>query len=103
MTIELKAIQIEACKLLAAGVSITETAEQIGSVRQTVHRWQKDANFIAYLNSLKSENLESARTMIQSVSSTAVNTLLDIMAKSKNDNARIAAAKEILAMAGFSK
>ena len=104
MTIELKANQIQACKLLAMGESITATADKIGSARATIHRWQKDdIHFIAYLNSLKSENLEAARTMIQSSSCLAVNTLIEVMQKSKNDQARITAAKELLAMSGMTK
>jgi hypothetical protein len=104
MTIELKANQIEACKLLAMGESITATADKIGIARATIHRWHKDdIHFIAYLNSLKSETLEATRSQIQASSNLAINTLSDIMKNSKNDIARILAAKEVLAMAGFTK
>jgi tryptophan synthase alpha subunit len=104
MSIELKPIQMRAARLLASGTTVSQTAEIIGTVRQTVHAWKKyDDGFIAYLNILKNEQLESTRTQIQAASNIAVNTLVDVMQKSKNDNAKIAAAKEILSMSGFTK
>jgi transposase-like protein len=100
----LKHIQIEAARLLATGETITSVAEKIGSVRATIHRWMReDYNFIAYLNALKKEQLESTRAQIQSASSIAINTLVDVMQSSKSDIARINAAKEVLSMSGFSK
>lgn len=104
MTIELKPIQLKAAQLLATGTSVIDTADQINSTRQTVHNWLKnDINFIAYLNSLKLENLENARSRLQSVSVQAVTTLVDVMEKSTNDNARINAACKVLEMSGLTK
>jgi transposase-like protein len=75
MSIELKPIQLRAAKLLATGTSVSKTAEKIGAVRQTVHAWLKnDDLFVAYINSLKSEQLESTRTQIQVASNVAITT-----------------------------
>ena len=41
--------------------------------------------------------------MIQSASSIAVETLMNVMQKSKNDNARISAASKVLEMSGLTK
>lgn len=104
MSFKLKPIQLKAAKLLAKGESITITAKEIGSVRQTVHRWLKDdVEFIAYLNSLKIEQLESTRAQIQAASCSAIKTLIDVMNHSKSDQARINAACKVLEMTGFTK
>lgn len=101
---ELSAKQLQAASLLASGETITDTAEKSGITRQAVHTWLKDNNeFLAYLNALKSENVTAARTAIQSAACQAVTTMVQIMNKGTNDTARIAAAKEILAMAGLTE
>lgn len=100
----LKPIQLTAASLLAAGETITDTAEKSGVTRQAVHTWLKDNNeFLAYLNTLKSENIKAARTAIQAAACQAVTTMSEIMKNSTNDAARLAAAKEILSMAGLTK
>ena len=104
MIIELKANQIKAALLLSNGESVTSTADKIGVTRVTIHRWLNDNNeFVAYLNSLKNEQLEAARTAIQSSASLAVLTLTEIIKTSSNDAVRLAACKEILAMSGLTK
>lgn len=104
MAIELSPKQINTCTLLVTGKSITYTAKKVGVSRMTISRWLKDDNnFIAYLNALKMEQLEVARTQIQHIATLAVDTLTDVMTKSTNDVARIAASKEVLAMSGLTK
>jgi transposase-like protein len=104
MIIELKVNQIKAALLLSNGESVTSTADKIGVTRVTIHRWLNDNNeFVAYLNSLKNEQLEAARTAIQSSASLAVLTLTEIIKTSSNDTVRLAACKEILAMSGLTK
>ena len=84
------------------GKNIKTTAEEIGSARASVHRWLKeDNNFIAFLNQLKNENIESTLVQIQLASSIAVNTLVDVMQNSNNDIAKINAADKILSMSGM--
>lgn len=101
---ELTAKQLQAIHLLSVGTSITETAEKVGLARATIHRWLKDNDmFLAHLNSLKSEQLESARTQIQASCGLAINTLVDVMEKSTNENARINAACKVLEMSGLTK
>lgn len=100
----LKPIQLTAASLLAAGETITNTAEKSGVTRQAVHTWLRDNNeFLAYLNALKSENVTAARTAIQAAACQAVTTMSEIMKNSTNDAARLAAAKEILCMAGLTE
>ena len=104
MAIELKVIQIQACTLLATGKTVTDTAKELGLSRVTISRWlNSDNDFIAYFNALKMEQLEVARVQIQHIATLAVDTLTDVMTKSKNDVARIAASKEVLAMSGLTK
>ena len=104
MAIEISPKQINACRLLATGKSITDTAKELNISRMTISRWLKsDNDFAAYLNTLKTEQLEAARTQIQHIASLAVETLANVMTKSKNDTARIAAAKEVLSMSGLTK
>lgn len=101
---ELSAKQLQAVSLLASGESITAVAENCSITRQAIHTWLKDNDgFLAYLNALKSENVTAARTAIQAAASQAVAAMVEIMKSSSNDAARLAAAKEILAMAGLTE
>jgi hypothetical protein len=101
-TVALSQNQKLAACALARGETVTDAAVVAGVSRVTVHAWVRDDSvFLAYLNKLKEENLEAARTSIQSAALTAVKTLVKIMESSKNDSARISAAKEILAMCGL--
>lgn len=82
---------------------MTKAAKTAKLTRATIYNWLKNDEFIARLNALKTEQLENTRTQIQYSASIAVNTLVNVMQNSKNDTARIAAAKEILNMSGFTK
>ena len=95
--------QLQAALLLSSGITITETAKQIELTRQTVHDWLNDPVFIAHLNTLKSEVIESGRSQIQTSVTLAITTLCDIMSSSQNDVARFNCAKEVLFMAGLSR
>jgi len=100
---ELKPVQITAAVALASGESITAVAEKVGVSRQAVHAWLNDENFNAYINSLKHESVNAARSAIQAAASLAVSTMSDLMANSQNDGVRLACAKEILSMLGLEK
>lgn len=96
--------QSQVAILLASGQSITATAEQANTTRNTIYSWLKsDDVFIAYLNGLKLEIQEAARCAIQSKAALAIDTIADLMTGSENDAVRLAAAKEVLVMAGLSK
>ena len=82
---------------------MAKTAKTAKLTRATIYNWLKNDEFIARLNALKNEQLENTRTQIQYSSSIAVNTLINVMQNSKNDIARINAAKEVLNMSGFTK
>ena len=99
----LKTKHIEVISLLARGQSVTKAAKATNITRATIYNWLKNDEFVARLNTLKNEQLESTRTQIQYSASVAVDTLINVMQNSKNDNARINAAKEILNMSGFTK
>jgi len=99
----LKIKHIEVISLLARGQSVTNTAKTTKLTRATIYNWLKNDEFVARLNTLKNEQLESTRTQIQYSATIAVDTLVDVMQKSTSDSARIAAAKEVLSMSGFCK
>ena len=101
---ELNSNQIQAAQLLASGKSITDTAEEVGVSRQTIHDWQKNNYvFIAELNSLKLEIREAGRQALQSSIALAVDTINSIMSNSDNDLARLKAAHDILYRTGIFK
>ncbi|MFI3136856.1 MAG: phBC6A51 family helix-turn-helix protein [Methylococcaceae bacterium] len=96
--------QLQAAALLASGITITEAAEKTATTRQTLHQWLKTNDvFIAHLNGLKLEIIDSSRAAIQTSAALAISTINALMAHSDNDAVRLAAAKEILAMAGLTK
>jgi len=101
---QLKPIQLSTALLLSIGTSITQAAETGAITRQTIHKWlNEDCEFIAYLNTLKKENSQAARAAIQSAAVLAVETISNLMRESQNDAVKLAAAKEVLAMAGLTK
>ena len=99
---ELNAKQIQAAVLLSGGTTITLAAEQTGITRVTLHEWLKnDDNFIAHLNSLKHDLMDSARAGLQASVALAIETINSIMSDSDNDVVRLSAAKEVLNRAGI--
>ena len=57
---KLTATQEQAILLLASGETVTATAEAVGVSRQTVSEWvNRDADFIAALNSVRQETLDA--------------------------------------------
>jgi len=99
---ELNAKQLQTAVLLSGGTTITLAAEQAGVTRVTLHQWLKnDDEFIAYLNSLKRDLVDSARAGLQSSVALAIETINTIMTDSDNDVVRLNAAKEVLNRAGI--
>ena len=99
---ELNAKQLQAAALLSGGATITATAEQTGITRVTVHQWLRDDDvFIAHLNSLKRDLIDSARAGLQASVALAIETINSIMTDSDNDIVRLNAAKEVLNRAGI--
>jgi hypothetical protein len=77
---QLKPAQVLAAQLLAAGSSVSEAALKIGCGRQTVHRWLKEDDcFLAFLNGLRLEQIESAKSLLRAASASAIETMLSIM------------------------
>jgi hypothetical protein len=99
---ELNAKQLQTAVLLSGGTTITLAAEQAGVTRVTLHQWLKnDDEFIAYLNSLKRDLVDSARAGLQASVALAIETINTIMTDSDNDVVRLNAAKEVLNRAGI--
>jgi hypothetical protein len=99
---DLNAKQLQTAVLLSGGTTITLAAEQAGVTRVTLHQWLKnDDEFIAYLNSLKRDLVDSARAGLQASVALAIETINTIMTDSDNDVVRLNAAKEVLNRAGI--
>ena len=99
---ELNAKQLQTAVLLSGGTTITLAAEQAGVTSVTLHQWLKnDDEFIAYLNSLKRDLVDSARAGLQASVALAIETINTIMTDSDNDVVRLNAAKEVLNRAGI--
>lgn len=99
---ELNAKQLQTAVLLSGGTTITLAAEQAGVTRVTLHQWLKnDDEFIAYLNSLKRDLVDSAGAGLQASVALAIETINTIMTDSDNDVVRLNAAKEVLNRAGI--
>lgn len=96
--------QLQVATLLCSGASITSAAHDVDISRDAIHTWLKnDDAFIAHLNGLKRELIDAGRAEIQASIALAVTTINSIMACSENDAVRLAAAKEVLTMAGLTK
>ena len=99
---DLNAKQLQTAVLLSGGTTITLAAEQAGVTRVTLHQWLKnDDEFIAYLNSLKRDLVDSARAGLQASVALAIETINTIMTDSDNDVVRLNAAKEVLNRTGI--
>lgn len=98
---EFSAKQIQAIGLLAHGVSCRDVAKELSVAPQTISEWKKSPSFVARVNDLKMEALETARIALQQSSNIAVRTLIEIAEKSDNDETRRKAAMDILRMNGF--
>jgi transposase-like protein len=69
---------------LATGASIAQASRRAGVHRSTVHDWINRSNlFVAQLNQLKCERLDSLRTEMHSLSSAAVDALRNILTSSE--------------------
>ena len=99
---ELNTKQLQAAVLLSSGATITATAEQTGITCVTLHQWLKtDDSFIAHLNSLKQDLIDSGRAGLQASVALAIETINSLMTGSDNDVVRLNAAKEVLNRSGL--
>ena len=65
---KLTATQEKALLLLASGETVTATAEAVGVSRQTVSEWtNRDAEFIAALNSVRQEILDAGADRLRNM------------------------------------
>ncbi|BCR05316.1 hypothetical protein DESUT3_23850 [Desulfuromonas versatilis] len=93
--------QIKALPLMAQGMSGVDVAKEVSVTPQTVSGWKNDPEFMANLNSIRMEFLESARCQLQQSPTRAVQTLIDLMENSENEEIRRKAALDVLRLTGF--
>lgn len=98
---KLTAKQVQALPLMAQGVSGVDVGKKVNVTPQTVSGWKKSPEFMASLNQLKMDYLESARCQLQQSPSKAVQTLVDLMENSSNEETRRKAALDVLRLNGF--
>ena len=99
---ELSAKQLQAAILLVGGATVTATAAETGLTRVTLHHYLKnDDLFIAHLNGLKQDLIDSGRAGLQASVALAIETINSLMTGSDNDIVRLNAAKEVLNRAGI--
>ena len=93
--------QIKALPLMVQGIPGKDVATEVNVTPQTVSEWKRCPEFMATLNSLRMEFLENARFQLQQSPSKAVQTLIDLMDNSENEETRRKAALDILRLSGF--
>lgn len=72
--------QKTASTLIAAGVSVSDTASQIQVGLQTVWRWLRNPDFLLVVNARRSEVWEQTRAKMLDLTSKAVEYLGDVLA-----------------------
>jgi hypothetical protein len=97
--LELK--HVKAINLLTLGWSGRDIADELKITVQTLIDWKKDPLFMSNVNRLKMEVLENARTDLQNLSQTAVETLEYLMENGKNEETRRKASIDVLRLVGF--
>jgi len=88
-----KAKQAIAISMLVEGALHKDVAEKVGVTPQTISTWLKDPTFVATVNTLKIDNLNSAMDKMQALFSQAAATVEDIMVNGDNDAVRLKAAQ----------
>lgn len=87
--------QIKCVQMLAAGeLSQKEIAEKLRVSQQTICNWKKSTEFLSAYD-------EQIKANIRSLAGLAFKTQKDLLVKSKQDNVRLAAAKDILDRGGY--
>jgi len=81
---------------LIAGSSIEGASRAVGIDRRTGHRWLSDPAVAGPVRSARDDVRRQTVSQLVSACTAAVTTLLDVMATSKSDVARVQAAKCVL-------
>lgn len=92
----LNAKQNKALRAIITTPTIKEAADVSGISERTIYRYINDPQFMTAYRSLKSEIMRGVTNKIQLSSTTAIDTLVDVMENSKSDIARVQAASKIL-------
>jgi len=94
--------QLQAADLLARGVSITDTAQEVGVRRETVGIWKRQPEFQAAIQEQLTGLRESARARLQTLIEPALEALEgDLRDPSVSRTVRQKAAIAVLDRAGF--
>lgn len=97
----MKPNKLLAATMLVEGRLHKDVAEEVSVTPQTISAWLTEAEFVAFVNKLKMDNLNKARDRVQALSVKAASTLEDIMENSSNDAVRLKAAESVLEMTGM--
>jgi DNA-binding CsgD family transcriptional regulator len=85
--------QMQGLDLLAAGISVSETARQIGAARATVSRWlNRDVDFYTTLNLMRSEIHKSHGDRLRVLATRAYDVLEELMGQDAPPDVRLRAA-----------
>ena len=92
---ELTPLQEKAVYLLASGKNVTDTGKELNTDRATLYYWQKQPEFEAFYNKVRTEYKEQAKNELINLFSEALSTLKDCL-QSKNENLKLKTAIYIL-------
>ncbi len=96
LTSNLSAVQLKALPLIVSGMMQYKVAHKLGITRQTLNVWQNEPDFQRALNDLKQQAYLSTQLKLSSLSTTAVNTLSDLINHSPHDAVRLKASMYVL-------
>lgn len=92
--------QAIAANLLVEGVLHKAVAKTVGVTPQTISAWLNEPNFVATINTIKMDNLNSSRDKLHGLFYAAASTIEDIMFNGESDAVRLKAAKCVIDASG---
>jgi len=95
-----KSKQDLAISLLAKGSLHKDVAKELDVTPQTISAWLREPSFVAAINTMKMDNLESSRDKLHALFATATSTIEDIMVNGDSDSVRLKAAQSVLDASG---
>ncbi len=97
---DLQPNQIRAALLLSTGMLHKDVATVVKVTPATLCNWQKNDDFIIFLNSIVAQNVEAARLQMTNLSFKSLSVMHELL-NSKNDNVRLQACKIVLSGNGL--
>jgi hypothetical protein len=87
--------------LLAAGETVSSSAQRVHVDRSTIYRWlHRDPQFVTELNRLRQESREAVRAQLRELTSEAVGAVRDLLSSSDAPATRLRAALAVLGAVG---